>query len=136
MKLMTLIFCLMFLNISFSGEHEGGFHTANFCTLSKTCSHLRFDEYPTTAKMSEFLIHILPSTSSSVIDNLTAKLWMDMGNGHGHGSAPLAITTGEEENHFAVTNAWFVMAGPWQVIVNFKENGINQQIIIPIDIKE
>ena len=136
MKLITVIFCLMFLNISFAADHEGGFHTANFCTTSQTCAHLRFEKYPTTAEMSEFLIHVLPSKDSNTIESLTAKLWMDMGHGHGHGSAPLAITVGEEENHFAVTNAWFVMAGTWQVIVNFKENGTDQQIIIPVDIKE
>ena len=132
---LSLLFAFNFTN-AFAGEQDGDYHTANFCATSQTCAHLKFEKYPTTAEMSEFLIHILPATATSAIENVTAKLWMDMGHGRGHGSAPLQVTTGEEANHYNVTNGWFVMRGTWQVIVSFKENGADQQIIIPMDIKE
>ena len=124
------------VNVSCATIQEGGIHTPNFCSSTKSCAHLKFEKYPSTAEMSEFLIHVVPSVDSGKIENLTAKLWMEMGNGHGHGSAPLVVTLGEEENHFNVTNGWFVMAGTWQVVLSFKENGIDQKIIIPLDIKE
>lgn len=136
MKLLTTLFFFMLINISFAADHEGGFHTANFCSSSNTCAHLRFEKYPTTNEMSEFLIHVMPSANTNSFEYLSAKLWMDMGHGHGHGSAPLSITAGEEENHFFATNAWFVMKGNWQVIVKFKDNGLDQEIIIPLDIQE
>jgi hypothetical protein len=137
MKFLAFFFSLMFFSFSsFAADHEGEIHTADFCTAANTCAHARFESFPTTSAMSEFIIHVLPATSTSTIQNLTAKLWMDMGQGHGHGSAPLDITTTTEANHFFATNAWFVMTGPWEIIINFQENGVVQEITIPLEIKE
>lgn len=136
MKLLLVVLTFLLVSVTFAADHEGDIHTPNFCSISNTCAHLRFETYPTTKAMSEFIVHIFPSSETSSISNLTAKLWMDMGHGHGHGSAPLAVTATSEENHFFATNAWFVMRGPWQIIVTFQENGVDQKVIIPIDIKE
>ena len=138
MKFLIALSLLLTLNFAKAQDQDGDYHTANFCATSQTCAHLKFEKYPNTTDMSEFLIHLLPSASTSTIENVTAKLWMEMGmgHGHGHGSAPLQVTAGEEANHYNVTNGWFVMRGTWQVIVSFKENGVDQQIIIPVEIKE
>jgi len=136
MKLLFILLSVFTININLVIAHEGGHHTPNICSVTNSCAHLKFDEYPTSKSMSSFLIHILPANPNSLIENLSAKLWMDMGNGHGHGSAPLVITNNEEENHYDVTNGWFVMPGIWQVILKYKENGLDQQIILPIVINE
>lgn len=60
---------------------------------------------------------------------------MDM-NGHGHGSSPVKLEAMDELNHYLVQDAYFVMRGRWQVIVTFTDAGINEKIIIPLDIKE
>jgi len=136
MKFLSITLFSLFLNMNIGSAHDGGYHTPNVCTLNQSCAHLKFEEYPTTKKMSSFLIHILPSDKTSIVQILSAKLWMDMGNGHGHGSAPLNIRANEEDNHFDVSNAWFVMPGSWQVMIKFNENGLEQEIIIPLSINE
>ena len=141
MKLMCALFISLFINASFADSeklNEGGIHTPNYCstTSAKSCAHLRFEEYPTTSKESIFLAHILPSNAETIISEIKVTLWMDMGNGHGHSSAPVVITPADEENHFNIQNGWFVMRGEWQVILSFKDNGADQKIIIPITIKE
>jgi hypothetical protein len=135
MKLLVIIFSLMMINISFASEQEGGIHTENFCSVDNTCAHARFEAFPTTSVMSEFIIHLIPSSSNSSITNVSAKLWMDMGHGHGHGSAPLEVKTMSEANHYFVSNAWFVMTGPWNILVSFEVNGVAQNITIPLEIK-
>ena len=136
MKFLVLFFSLVIANLSIAGDHEGGTHTRNYCTVEKTCAHLMFPKLPKTTEESEFLVHVMPSNEGAVIENLSIKLWMDMGNGHGHGSSPVTINPTDEANHYEISDAWFVMTGEWQVIVTFKEDGVDRSITIPILITE
>ncbi len=137
MKILVLFLTLAMSNLSFAGDQEGGVHTPNYCSTTNvnTCAHLKFEKFPTSTEESQFVAHIF-SASGEEVQNVKIKLWMDMGNGHGHGSAPLKFEAMDELNHFYVQNAWFVMTGPWQVIVDFTDAGVEQKIIIPLEIKE
>lgn len=134
MKWIALFSLIIFSNLLIADE--GGIHTDNFCSAvnAKTCAHLRLEKWPTSTEASEFILHVL-TPSNTQVTNLKVKLWMDM-NGHGHGSSPVKLETLEELNHFLVQDAYFVMRGKWQVIVTFTDEGINEKIIIPLDIKE
>ncbi len=134
MKFLTIVLTLLAFNIVFADE--GGIHTPNVCsaTAATTCAHLRFDQYPVSSVANEFIVHIM-SERNEQVQNVSVKLWMDMG-GHGHGSAPVQIEALDELNHFHISNAWFVMRGTWQVIVNFTDAGVAQTITIPVTIKE
>lgn len=137
MKLFVFFLTLTMFNLASAMDLEGGVHTPDFCSEinAKICAHLKFDQFPTTSSESEFVTHIFSATGAAV-QNVKVKLWMDMGNGHGHGSAPVVLSALEEVNHFHVQNAWFVMMGEWQVIVSFTDTGIEQKIIIPLQIKQ
>lgn len=133
-------FCVMLLtNMAIANDLlEGGIHTPTICSAAaiNDCAHLRFDENPTSTKESVFLVHLMPADQNTNFTDINVLLWMDMGNGHGHGSAPVEISATEENNHFVVSNAWFVMMGQWQVIVTFKDKGIDQKIIIPVNVNQ
>lgn len=136
MKFFVIISLILINTLVFAGEPEGGIHTDNFCSAinEKTCAHLRLVKRPTTAEANEFIVHIISPSNAQVTD-VKVKLWMDM-NGHGHGSSPVKLETLDELNHFFVQDAYFVMRGKWQVIVTFTDDGIDEKIIIPLDIKE
>jgi len=84
MKWLALFAVFSFNAITFAGDHEGGIHTANYCstTNEKTCAHLRFEKWPTSTEASEFIVHVMSPSNSQVTD-VKVKLWMDM-NGHGN----------------------------------------------------
>lgn len=67
--------------------------------------------------------------------DLKIRLWMDMGGGHGHGSAPVEIIS-ENSGSVRVQNAWFVMMGQWLVQVNFVVAGTKHQIDFPVNVME
>ena len=136
MKFIILFFSLLSLNLVFADDHDGGTHTPNYCTSDKSCAHLIFPILPNTKEESAFIVHLLPKAQNAIIENLKVKLWMDMGQGHGHESAPVKLKVSDEAYHYEVTNAWFVMMGEWQVIVTFKEDGIERKFIIPIQVNE
>ncbi|RPJ66212.1 MAG: hypothetical protein EHM20_17545, partial [Alphaproteobacteria bacterium] len=85
MKMLVLFLTLLISNLSFAGDH-----TPNYCSTVNTsnCAHLKFAKFPTSTEESKFIAHVL-SASGEQIQNVKIKLWMDMGNGQGHGSAPL-----------------------------------------------
>ena len=124
------------LVFSFSSVSSAHDHSAEVCSEknSKVCVHLGIHEELTSEKEGQFIIHAMPA-DGGVIQNLQADLWMDMGSGHGHGSAPLTITQSKPNIYF-VTNAWFIMMGEWQVRMQFELNGETHQIIIPVYIKK
>lgn len=138
----TILFLTLLLSMSsfagFENKNEGEIHSPNYCSsvLTKSCAHLKFEDYPTTTKEGEFIVHVLPEHSSTIIKEIKVSLWMDMGNGNGHGSAPVEVLETEELNHFFVQNAWFVMKGNWLVRISYLENKIEQKIEIPLTIKE
>ena len=111
-------------------------HTPSVCSPSadSVCAHLKFLTAINSSTAGEFIVHVT-TPSETAISDLKVKLWMDMG-GHGHGSAPVEIATMDEANHFKITNAWFVMAGPWLVQIEFIVNGQSHTVAIPIMVTE
>lgn len=132
--MMKLIFTLSVLVGSVAFAHE---HTPNVCVQGvqqKVCAHLGFEEKMNSSQEGKFKAHFMTAKGTEIQD-LKIDLWMDMGPGHGHGSAPVTIAPAGK-NMFNVTNAWFVMMGEWQVRMNFTLDGQAEQIIIPIQINE
>lgn len=136
MKWLVLIAMTLISTVSLAQDREGGIHTDTYCsaTNQKTCAHLKFEKWPTSIEASSFLVHIM-SPSNAQVENVSVKLWMDM-NGHGHGSSPVKLDNADELNHFFVQDAYFVMRGTWQVVINFTDAGIAEKIIVPVTIKE
>lgn len=139
-KLMLLAF-LMISTVALAHideKHGGGLTTKRFCTdASKTvCAHAHFHKYPSSLEESQFTLHIEFDDESIVVNEAFVDLWMDMGNDHGHGSAPLSIDPSEEVNHFEISNGWFVMQGEWLIRVKFKVDQKDMMIQIPVVIKK
>lgn len=116
-------------------EHSGG-HTENVCSVddAQVCAHLRFDSELNSTDEGKFVAHVLVPDNSQV-NNFKLDLWMEMGH-HGHGSAPVEILAMDEVNHYAISNAWFVMMGQWLVRVDFDYNGKSYHLEIPVNIKK
>ena len=72
---------------------------------------------------------------TDVIENFKADLWMQMNPNHGHGSAPLKITS-TDPTEYLVTNARFVMKGQWQIRFEFTKNGQTYKLIHFVQIKQ
>lgn len=79
-----------------------------------------------------FIAHV-ETPAEALVTDLKVDLWMDMGGGHGHGSGPVTLKDGGS-NHYAVTNAWFVMAGPWLVRLDFIFERRPYHLEIPVDV--
>lgn len=113
------------------------YHTPQVCsaTSADLCAHLGFKAEPNSTDATEFMLHFMPAAGvdAKEIKNVTVKLWMDMG-GHGHGSSPVTITQGDDV-HYAVSDAYFVMPGEWQVKVGFDYLGTAHEIVIPVEVK-
>lgn len=110
-----------------------GASTTEYCTddSRQVCAHLHFHSNVDTRTEGHFIVHV-EVPGDQAIQDFRADLWMDMGNGHGHGSAPLDIQNAGEVNHFDVSNAWFVMAGTWLVRLDFSLQGRGYHIEIPV----
>jgi hypothetical protein len=136
MKSIFALSVLTFCTVAFA--HGGGFSTKEYCSkeLPKICAHAHFTEYPETSEESQFIVHVEGEDESKIYNKINVELWMDMGEGHGHGSAPVEIAPDEEENHFDITNAWFPMMGEWQIKITVLEEGVNKLVVIPVQIKE
>lgn len=100
--------------------------------LADLCAHVHFVKTPDSIEESAFIFHV-ETPNSEDIENLTLDLWMEMGSGHGHGSAPVVLEK-VAKNKFKVSNAWFVMMGAWQIRSSFSINQISYKIIIPVNI--
>lgn len=112
-------------------------HTDNFCSEknSQVCSHIRFLSPINSSTKAEFIVHVLTPNEESA-QNIKVDLWMDMGNGHGHGSSPVIVSPMDELNHFHVENARFLMRGQWFVRIYFSLNNEDHQTFIPITVAE
>jgi hypothetical protein len=133
-RLLLVFFCLIFSSISIAQDFEDIIQTQNFCTLTNACAHLKFAIYPTTHVKNEFELEILPSIESSSITTVNAQLWKK--KKQGQESSPVKIIISDEPNHYFATEAIFDLKGDWKVIITFKENGVDQKIVIPLEIKE
>jgi len=137
MKQFAFFLFFTLLNLSSAKAFDGGIQTQSYCSAENTCAYLQFPVNPNTRDESSFTLYLLPHSTNAVIENRQIKLWRDMGHGRGHGSAPVLIRDSAEETfRYDVSNAWFVMAGVWNVIVTFKENGIDQKIVIPVPVND
>jgi hypothetical protein len=125
---------LIFLSTSFAQAHD---HSETICSenFSDVCLHLGIHQKLNTTDAGSFLVHFLvDETQSTNIQNLTVALWMDMGGGHGHGSAPVKVTP-KGPGKYLVTDAYFVMGGNWLVKVGFDYQGSHQEIAVPLVIE-
>ncbi len=118
------------------GDGENHDHTENVCVQGnvKVCAHLKFLSKIDSSNEGQFMAHIL-APGNQEVQNLKIDLWMDMGAGHGHGSAPVDVQS-LGKNKFKVTNAWFVMMGQWLVRLNFTIGQDAYEIHIPVNVNE
>ncbi|MBX2994437.1 MAG: FixH family protein [Bdellovibrionaceae bacterium] len=135
MKAVSSIIAALILGLGLSASAHD-IHTDEVCStqVADLCVHMGFHKAPVSTEASEFMVHFTSgSLDLAALDNVAVDLWMDMGHGHGHGTAPVKMQR-LNADHFAVTEAWFVMAGPWQIRVNFEHDGVKDQIIVPIQV--
>ncbi len=149
MKNLFAITLISFLvGISFTGSafaHEGG-HPApspsapgtsdSICSPEDpdVCAHVHFLSPVNTSQEASLIFHVENEPGLEVKD-LKLDVWMDMGNGHGHSSAPVDFVV-DSFNHYKVTNIWFVMPGQWFVRSSFTLGGNSFQINIPVLVQE
>jgi hypothetical protein len=116
--------------------HSG--HTPNVCsaTAASVCAHLGYEAEPNSTDSWSFMLHFMPAAGvdPKLITNVSVKLWMDMGS-HSHGSSPVTLA-GIDDVHFQVTDAYFPMAGPWQVKVGFTYENNSHEIVIPVTVSK
>lgn len=109
-------------------------HSAEVCSTlnAALCLHLGFHSPVTTEAASEFMVHFTSDAQAlAAITNLNVELWMPS---MGHGSSPVVVTK-RNDAFYKVTEAWFVMSGDWEVRVSFMNNGVADQIIVPVTVK-
>ena len=134
-KITLLTLSLLFSQTAFTSNQAD--HSENICSEknASVCAHLKFLSSINTSDEGSFIVHVM-TTNDSAISNLKVDLWMDMGSGHGHGSAPVNIATTDEVNHYLITNAWFVMPGTWFVRVSFDYNNEPISLNFPVQVQE
>jgi hypothetical protein len=138
---LMVLFCANFSTMSFAdgGGHNGGSggdgheHTGQFCSAKapELCLHLGIPQHLNSSQEGKFMVHFLVEPSlEAKIDLTSVVLWMDS---MGHGSAPTRFEK-VGAGKYIVTNAWFIMPGTWSIKINFKVDGTEDQIIVPIEI--
>ena len=133
---MKLLLAAMIGIFGFMATASADEHSENVCSSQDqtVCAHVGFHwGVPTTKAEGKFVFHATPA--SGEISDLKIDLWMDMGNGHGHGSAPVALKK-MGKNQYAVSNAYFVMPGAWLIRADFKIGNDSFQLDIPLTIAE
>lgn len=95
------------------------------------CGHLHFKKAVDSKSEAEFILHIEVPQDAAVV-NPQVALWMDMG-GMSHRGAPVQIAA-LHDNHFEISNAWFVMAGVWTIKVDFNFENAPYHLEFPINI--
>jgi hypothetical protein len=104
-------------------------HTLGSCSLefaqSGLCASLTWDSTPSTEQENEFTLRFWDKANGSaagpyrdVADELTVQLWMPS---MGHGSSPVQIAS-QGTGVYAVSHAYFIMPGTWEVRVQLKRN--------------
>lgn len=114
---------------------KAGDKSALLCNDQKTvCAQLQFLVDLNSSEEASFLAAI-ETADNSPINNLKIDLWMSMGGGHGHGSAPVEMAD-DGVRRVKVTNAWFVMPGTWAIRLDFDVQGVHQHLEFPVSITE
>jgi hypothetical protein len=99
--------------------------------LTDVCVSYQSKETFTSKKEATFKLIIKhPSLMDTPFKLNKVDLWMQMG-GHGHGSSPLNIKN-SSDGTYDITKAYFVMAGEWQIRVNYQYGNVNETLIIPV----
>lgn len=98
------------------------------------CAHVHFLTEVNSSEEAEFIFHV-ENDADIEVSHLVLDLWMEMGDGHGHSSAPVEVEL-SSFNHFKVKNAWFVMPGQWYIRSSFILGGVYYQLNIPVSVKE
>lgn len=128
----TIIAGLLFALLSFNTAWAAEDHTPTVCAANTNlCLHMGFHSKPVVGEESNFMVHFLvdPAIGANIRD-VKVELWMDMGNGHGHGSAPVDLKQ-LDAVHYRVSNAFFVMEGEWTIKVDFTYEGQSYEISVP-----
>ena len=134
MKLFLASIMTVFSLTTYAQSHD---HSETICStqFSDVCLHLGIHQKLNTTDAGMFMVHfLLDPTQAANINNLTVELWMDMGNGHGHGSAPVKVTP-NGPGKYLVTDAYFVMEGQWLVKVGFDYQGAHEVITVPVQVE-
>lgn len=111
-------------------------HSAMVCAANDNtvCAHVGYHwGLPTSTAEAKFVFHATPKTGE--ISDLKIDLWMDMGGGHGHGSAPVVMAK-MDANKYQISNAFFVMPGTWLVRADFNIGNEAFHLDIPVDVAE
>lgn len=122
---------------SFAQQMSGHEHSDTICAKEEPqlCLHLGFHSELNTEDAAEFMVHFTsPAAMVNQIGQLNVEMWMDMGEGHGHGAPPVTLTK-KAPGYYKVTDAYFMMAGTWIIQVKFDYNGKLVQINVPVTIQ-
>lgn len=129
------IFAILLGMGSWAFAHEN--HTEEVCHPShqQLCVHLGYDQAPQLEEEFQFVAHVVaPANVLAQVRGVKVDLWMDMGSGHGHGSAPVSVQR-LNTDHFLVKEAFFVMPGVWLVRVNVIVGQKTYNFSFPFEVK-
>lgn len=128
-RVFLLSFSIFTPAICFSNIYE-----KDVCSsTTKVCAFIQ-SELPFTSKSEgRFKLNFKDGTKNE-INLVKIDLWMQMGN-HGHGSSPLKVAS-LGPSQYDITNAYFVMRGTWQIRMTYKQNDVQETLILPIQINE
>lgn len=128
-----LVSAALMLSLPAFADDHGHTHTPNVCSTKNpdVCAHLGLYGTLKSSVANQFIVDIM-TPNAAPFQNLKVVLWMpDMG----HGSSPVTMQD-IGNNHYLVTDAWFIMPGQWTVKLNFDFGGENLDIEIPLEIAE
>jgi hypothetical protein len=110
---MKFIFLLLFF--------LGACADPNYVTVEKM-RDLEWEVYPTETTEGSF--HVRTSFPTDL--NVEVELWMPS---MGHGSSPVTVTK-ISDTHFLATEVFFIMPGPWEIRINWKDgtNVVDQTV--------
>jgi hypothetical protein len=116
---------------------------ANSCQikLNQYCLQWRWQHFPTNeedaGKIQVRFFQLDTEDQFPILSHpegvFAASFWMDMGNGKGHGTAPLTLTE-NNSGTYVLSDIYLIMRGNWQLRLQLTtEDGNKNEIIIPID---
>lgn len=129
MKVAIFVVILLF-SISVMAEVNQG---TSCSTVTQVCALYSSDAPFVTNQEGRFTLS-LQSKDLVGTELVKVDLWMQMGR-HGHGSSPLKVTQ-LAPGEFDITKAFFVMKGAWQIRVHYKQNEVQETLIIPVEVKK
>jgi hypothetical protein len=93
--------------------------------VGQYCATVKFISGPNRSESSDFELRFYRDYTTGrrqvfPRQELFIYLWMKMANGHEHGSDKVKIIN--KKTYFLVQNVWFLMKGPWQVHVQFRNS--------------